>query len=131
MEAVVGSIDSAVVPGPGMETLVIAESQGIEAVGLVEGEEAYYTPVALVGRVTRAHHTEPEWVVVCKVTAAGLATQGARAVAVVQVPAGFGHTEVVAQDTVMADRRCSYRQGSRMRSSRRAALCCGWRLWLH
>jgi len=58
---------------------------------------------------------------VCKVIAAGLAIQGASAVVVAQAPAGFGHTEVVAQDIVMADRRCSYRQEWRMRSSRRAA----------
>lgn len=57
----------------------------------------------------------------CKVTAAGLAIQGAMAVVVVQAPAGFDHTEVVAQDIVMADRRCKCRQGWRMRSSRRAA----------
>lgn len=55
------------------------------------------------------------------VTAAGLAIQVARAVVVVRAPAEFDHTEVAAQDIVMADRRCSYRQGWRMRSSRRAA----------
>jgi hypothetical protein len=61
---------------------------------------------------------------VCKVTAAELATRGAKAAAVVQ--AAVDHTEqvVAVQDTVvvMADRRCSYPMT--MPSYWRAA-CCG------
>lgn len=121
VEAVVGSIDSAVAPDPGTETLVIAESLGTEAVGLAEGEVACYSPVAPGGMAMRAHHMELEQAVARKVTAGGLAIQDARAVVAGQAPVDFDHMEVVAQDIVMADRRCSWRQGWRMRSSRKAA----------
>jgi hypothetical protein len=56
VEVVVGSIDSAVVPDLGMETLVIGGSQETEAVGLGEGEVVCYTPVAPEGMVMKAHH---------------------------------------------------------------------------
>lgn len=116
-EVVVGSIGS-VVPGRGTETLVMAGSQA-------EGEGVCYILAALGDMVMRVRHMELEEAVVCKVTVAELAIRGARAVVVVPALAGFGHTEVVAQDIVMVDRRCSYHQEWRMRSSRRAACCCG------
>lgn len=124
-EVVVGSIGSVVVPGRGTETLVMTGSQETEAVDQAEGEGVCYILAALGDMVMRVRHMEPEEAVVCKVTAAELAIRGARVVVVVQALAGFGHTEVVAQNIVMVDRRCSYHQGWRMRSSRRAAYCCG------
>jgi hypothetical protein len=60
VEVVVGSIDSVVVPGRGMETLGIAGRQETEAVDQAEGEGACYTLAALGGMVMRAHHMEPE-----------------------------------------------------------------------
>lgn len=128
-EAAAGSIVAVVVLDlDKKETSATVDRLVNEAAGLGAGEEVCYILLVLVDKGTRARHMEPAQVVGHKATEAGLVTQGAEGVVVVQA----AHRVRVAVPGIAmaaAGRRCSLQQRT-MLSCRRVAWCCGWRVWL-
>ena len=123
-EAAAGSIVAVVVLDlDKKETSATVDRLVNEAAGLGAGEEVCYILLVLVDKGTRARHMEPAQVVGHKATEAGLVTQGAEGVVVVQA----AHRVRVAVPGIAmaaAGRRYSQQQRT-MLSCRRAAWCCG------
>lgn len=123
-EVAAGSIVAVVVLGlDKKETLVTVGRLVNEAAGLGAAAEVCYILLDLVDRETRARHREPEQVVGRRVTEAGLVTQAAEGVVVVQA-AHKARVAVPGIAMAVAGRRCSQQQRM-MLSCRRAAWCCG------
>jgi hypothetical protein len=119
-----GSIVAVVVPGLDKKVTLVTVGRLVnEAVDLGAAEEVCYILFVLVDKEKRARRMAPEQVVGCKVTEAGLVTQGAEGVVVVQA----AHRVRVAVPGIAmaaAGRRYSQQQRT-MLSCRRAAWCCG------